>query len=293
MKQICYQYEKRSNGDSKYMVKFEIVNIIICYNNGQEVIEYIDSMKNHIFIEKVCFVITMNSWTENDKVIIDDYLEKTKLSVVVCDPKSNIGYMNGLLYGYRYFRKKYEEPKFVIMSNTDIMISDKLYYKNLLEEEYEENVGCIGPSIFVKGKNTYDNPVCEKRRTIQEMNGIIRKFTMPIFREIYVYLSTIKGYFVKNIKTESRYVYEVHGCYFILTGKFADKIKNLEYGVLMYSEESYIAELIYRLGMQTFYDSSLEIIHLEHSTTKFVKCSKIAKYIQESMVYIREEFYEK
>lgn len=272
---------------------YDIVSLIICYNNGEEVVNYIDAMKNHDAIESVCFVITVNSWNDADQVLIKDYIKKSSNKIMIFEPENNIGYMNGLIQGYNFFRRKYIIPKYVIMSNTDISIPDLNYFQKLLHKEYGDSVGCIGPSIYVKEKQVYDNPACEQRRTIKEINNIIRKFSIPFFRGFYVYLSTLKGYFIKSKKTESRYVYEVHGCYFILSGMFAEKIKNLRYGVLMYSEEAYIAELVYKHKMQTYYDADLEVIHLEHSTTKLVGNSKIAKYIYDSMKYIRDEFYTK
>lgn len=270
---------------------YDIVSLIICYNNGEEVVNYIDSMKDHAAIESVCFVITVNSWNRADQVLIKDYITRSSIKIIIFEPENNLGYMNGLIQGYNFFRKGNEIPKYVIMSNTDISIPDHKYYQKLLYKEYENSIGCIGPSIYVKEKHVYDNPTCEQRRNIKEINNIIRKFSIPFFRGFYVYLSTLKGYFIKSKKTESRFVYEVHGCYFILSGMFAEKIKNLRYGVLMYSEEAYIAELIYENKMKTYYDAELEVIHLEHSTTKFVGNSKIANYIYESMKYIRDEFY--
>ena len=269
----------------------KIVNVVICYNNGNEVVKYIDSMKTHKHIDEVCFVITMNSWSEDDKQIINEYMTDTTISVILFYPENNLGYMNGLIQGYRFYRKTHDIPLFVVMSNTDISIPNSEYYEELLNKEYDANVGCIGPSVYVKEKDTYDNPVCEHRRTLAEIDKIMRIFSNRWVGGLYYYLSTRKGYFVKKRKTDSRYVYEVHGCYFILTGEFAEIVKLLEYGVLLYSEEAYVAELIFKHGMKVFYDASLEVVHLEHGTTKFVKCSKIAKYIHESMAYIKSVFY--
>ena len=248
-------------------------------------------MKDHDSISKVCFVIVVNSWADTDKTIINNFISASSISVILFQPNKNLGYMNGLIHGYRYYRDIYGIPKYVVMSNTDIEIPDREYYSRLLNMEYGADVGCIGPSVYVKEKNTYDNPVCEERRTKKEVDKIIKIFSNPYLGGTYYYLSTLKGHFIKSKKTGSRFVYEVHGCYFILTGIFAEKIKDLEYGVLLYSEESYIAELVYKFGMKAYFDSTIEVVHLEHSTTKFIKCSKISKYMHESMTYIRDEFY--
>lgn len=162
---------------------YDIVNLIICYNNGEEVINYIDSMRNHDAIELVCFVITVNSWDDADRILINNYITKSSVKIFIYEPKRNLGYMNGLVQGYNFFRINNVIPKYVIMSNTDISIPSQKYYQELLSKEYSNEVGCIGPSIYVKEKKTYDNPVCEQRRKISEINNIIRKFSIPFLED--------------------------------------------------------------------------------------------------------------
>ena len=121
---------------------------------------------------------------------------------------------------------------------------------------------------------------------------MISRFSTPIIRELYVTASFLKPKFIKRKKdTKSRNVYELHGCFFILTSKYVEFLKDMEYGVLLYSEETYVAENAYRNGFNAYYDSDLEIVHKEHSTTSKLKPTRRAKLMAESMTWIRDTYF--
>ena len=86
--------------------------------------------------------------------------------------------------------------------------------------------------------------------------------------------SGVKAKLVHKKKTESRYVYEVHGSFFILKGEFAEYLKSKQFGAFIYCEEAFLAENVYHNGKKIFYDSEIEIIHLEHSVTGLMKVKK-------------------
>lgn len=62
------------------------------------------------------------------------------------------------------------------MSNTDIAFKDSNFIDNLLTNNYPKDVACIGPSICVNEFKSYDNPVAYRRRTICEINRLIKNF---------------------------------------------------------------------------------------------------------------------
>ncbi|MBR4341491.1 MAG: glycosyltransferase [Lachnospiraceae bacterium] len=269
----------------------KFLNSIICYNNSDEVVRFIEKMLK-IKKEDLSFAVVVNAGTIKDKRALEKLsVREGRAKVSVYIPKKNLGYLNGLLYGYKHFIKEHFEPDYVIFSNTDIEIPDKDFFDKFEARNYSENIGCIGPSVFVRERNAYDNPICDDRRPVEEIDRLVRILSIPVIRGLYVNLSDYKGRITRRNKTESRFVYEVHGCYFILSNRFARVLARKKYGALMYSEEAYIAENIRKYGFKTFYDSDLEVVHLEHSVTKGLKGEGIAKHIRSSMKMIREEFY--
>ena len=269
----------------------DIVNIVICYNNAQEVVSYADGFFGLLQSDRAFLVIVINAAKEEDIVVLER-VRTSHQNVAVFDPKRNLGYMNGLLFGYREFSKQYKKiPRYVIMSNTDIEFSDCGFLEKLLSKKYSAEIGCIGPSVFTKYTSNYDNPVADRRRSRSEIDRLIRRFSTPAVNWMYVYLSSVKARYKRSIKTDSRFVYEVHGCFFILTGEFAETIKSDSYGALMYSEETYISELILQQGKKEYYDADLEVIHAEHTATELLGNAGIADHLSKSMKYIRDRFY--
>jgi GT2 family glycosyltransferase len=269
----------------------QFLNTVICYNNSDEVIRYIQGLLANRPNE-LTFSVVINSGSEKDKFALNHYSQElSDGKVFVFDPGSNLGYMNGLLYGYREYIKHYPQPDYIIFSNTDIVIPDTMFFERFEAKQYGGEVGCVGPSIYVKSRNAYDNPVCVERRSLQDINRLIKILSIPVLRGVYVNLADFKGRMTRKAKESSKYVYEVHGCFFIISNAFASCLAQKDYGALLYSEEAYVAENIRKYGFKTFYDADLEVIHLEHSVTKGLKGERIAKHIRSSMMLIREEYY--
>ena len=270
----------------------EIINIVICYNNASEVMEYYKEILSLDEGCKVGYVVVINSSTEEEAGKLVTFGKENE-HVYVYNPGKNLGYMNGLLYGYRGYREQTGLlPKYVIMSNTDIAFKDKAFVTRLGNKNYDSNLGVIGPSILVSELNSYDNPASNERYTVNQLNRIIRIHSIPVLRESYVTAAFLKPKFIKRKKdTTSRSVYELHGCFFILSSKYAEYIKDLEFGVLLYSEESFIAENAYRNGFIAYYDAELEVVHKEHSTTSKLKPTRRAHLIAESMSWIRDTYF--
>ena len=270
----------------------EIINIVICYNNASEVMEYYKEILSLNEGNKVGYIVVINSSADGETDSLIRFGQENE-HVYVYDPGRNLGYMNGLLHGYREYRAHTGSlPEYVIMSNTDIAFRDKSFITKLISRKYDDNLGTIGPSILVSELNSYDNPVSDERYTIDQLNSIIRKHSIPVLRESYVTASFLKPKFIKRKKDNtSRPVYELHGCFFILTSKYAEFLKELEFGVLLYSEETFVAENAYRNGYIAYYDADLEIIHKEHSTTSKLKPARRAKLIAESMSWIRDTYF--
>ena len=77
----------------------------------------------------------------------------------------------------------------------------------------------------------------------------------------------------------------------IFTKPFIQKICGNEYGVLLYSEESYIGEMLRKHNMKCFYDDSIEVVHLGSLVTGKVDYKKRFLLWKESIDYLLATFY--
>jgi len=101
----------------------------------------------------------------------------------------------------------------------------------------------------------------------------------------------MKRKFARKIKEKSQYVYTLHGCFFAIKPEFADMLIHETFDGFLYSEEAFIAEKVRLASKRAFYDSSIEVNHNESSVTGLLGISRKAKYISNSLIYIKNEFY--
>jgi GT2 family glycosyltransferase len=269
-----------------------IINVVVCYNNAKEVLNYAKELSKLNESDKLSLIVVINAAKAEDIELLNTLSSEVSFHTLVVNPNENLGYMKGLMYGYEKYKESTNSiPDYAIMGNTDIEYEDTDFLVKLSNKEYSEDTWCIGPSVFTKYTHNYDNPVALERRSVQEIDKLLFRFS--VLGGFYVWLARVKESLTKKRleKLPSQYVYEVHGCMFILRGLFCEKLLEKPFKPLMYSEETYLAEMAYQNGKKVYYDADLEIIHLEHTSTSLVGNKKIAKYLLDSMRFIRNEFY--
>lgn len=271
----------------------KILNTIICYNNIDEVEEYVKKVSMLNSSDNVAMVIVVNKLDNGNVADLEERIAKIDIMTMVVKPNSNLGYMNGMIEGYKEYIKKYdcEALKYVIMSNTDINYPDNFFISKLLNNEYPNEIWSIGPAVYAPDRDNYDNPILDIRREKKAVIKTIKRFRTPIFNELYFHMSNIKGKFIKQKKGESHKVYEVHGCYFIVRKELADLMISNPFGALLYSEEAYVAEMVWHHNKFAYYDANLLVEHIEHTVTGKLDYKKLSRYIADSMEVILRDFY--
>ena len=261
----------------------KILFVCINYKNEDEVKEYI---KNIEFLNINCEIIIVNN-LENKN--LREILKEIKIKYRIYEPNTNLGYLNGLFFGINeYLKTEKALPRWIVFSNTDIQIKELPILKN----EYSNDIWCIAPNIYSLATNSYQNPHYKTKISKYKIKRLIFINSIPILSYIYTKLSEVKARIKKKKEEKNQYVYAAHGAFFILNREFLKSFK-LNYGAFLYSEEAFIAEKIFQAKKKIYYDNSLKIIHLEHTTTNLLSVGKKSKYIKESLKYILKEFYEK
>lgn len=269
-----------------------ITVIIINYKNEEEVLDYAKMLSKQTASNKINIIIVNNKKSDNCYIDLKSEIKKINISIDLFEPKENLGYLNGTIYGYNEFTyNKNIIPDWVVISNTDIEINDKQFFEKFLSKNYDGNIWCVAPSVYAPNSNSFQNPQYIKRCSLHKINRLIFINKVPFISYIYWKLAEIKAKIKKSKKQESQYIYSAHGCFFALKNEFIEKIKNNSYGGFLYSEEAYIAENILMNRKKCFYDARLEVIHNENSVTGLLGMKKKSKYIVNSLKYIREEFY--
>lgn len=272
----------------------KIVFCCVNYNNSEEVLEYAKSISLQLNSKESLLLIIDNSTIQNEKVNLKNKIKNINLKIEILDFESNLGYLNGMFAGIKNYYNSYKEyPDWVIFSNTDIKFIDNKFIKNLLQRKYPEDYWCIAPSIYSPQTKSYQNPHYKKRINLTQIERVLFFSKYHILFNLYAMLSSIKSKKRKKIEEKSQVVYAAHGCFFILKKDYFKSLDKLEYGSFLYSEEAFIAETIMRKDKKIFYDDLFKIVHMEHSTTDLIGNKNRAKLINNSLSYIKKEFYER
>lgn len=269
-----------------------ILITIINYANEKEVINFIKMISKQTISKLIDIIIVNNKSSKNKIINLANEIKAINIKTKIYYPHKNIGYLNGAIFGYnRYIQDFNKNPDWVILCNTDIAINDINFFKKIIEQKYSRDIWCIGPSVYSSKKNTYDNPHYINRCSLKKINRIIKINEYPFLAYLYTWLAFFKSKLLKKKKQKSRYVYSIHGCFFILSSTFLEKIKNFFYEPILYSEEAYLAEILLINKKYCFYDETLEIIHHENSVTGLIGIKNRTKFISNSLKYIRTKFY--
>ena len=141
------------------MVK--ILNTIICYNNAKEVVEYVNSLTGLTHSENLAVVIVINMLDRKGELFLTENLKKAKVRNMIVKPGKNLGYMNGMLFGFKKYMEENSDPiTYVIMSNTDVSYPEPEFLESFVNDIYSKDTWVIGPAVYVPSRNTFDNPVC-------------------------------------------------------------------------------------------------------------------------------------
>lgn len=269
------------------ILMYKIAISVICYDNEEEVLGFADKLSKQKECEKIVLLVTCNKCTNVKKLIND--LKKIEISSQVFEPKCNMGYLHGCLYGFKEFNEEYE---WAIISNTDIeFVSDKFFVK-FLDNHYDSKIGCIGPDITLKATGKHQNPfaLTRPRNTLMKFRKIM--YANYFLYSLYYTLSDVKNkIYHTSVQKEKGYVYGVHGSVIILRKECIDRFLEDEIQIFMYGEELYIAEILKENQLLSYYDTNLKIIHNENQVTAKITDQKKQKWCSQSISFLVKRFW--
>lgn len=272
--------------------KKKILVTVMNYGTEDEIIKYASELSRQTAVSDLCLMIVDNKYDASAN--LESKLQNIEIDFIYWNAGKNLGYLNGALYGIdKFIQMRGYIPEWLVISNTDIEYSTQDFYTRFLGNKYDKDIWCIAPSVIAPN-GRYCNPHYKKRIPLSKVNRLIRIFSHPILMKSYYWLSALKAEKKSgNSKEKSQYVYSSHGCYFILRREFYESLDGEKYGVLLYSEESFIAEFILENSKKSFYDDSLEVFHTENLVTGKLNYKIKGNFIAQSMKYIKYRFYVK
>ena len=270
----------------------KIINIVTLFNNTNEVVNYAKSLSVQTLSKDIILVIVINMIDENEKKSLYRRLSEIDLCIKIFSPEKNLGYLNGLIYGYNCYTEENLPTKWIVMSNTDIKFLEADFFEKFVIKNYHDDFWLVGPSVYSIETKSFDNPQYSNRLTKKGIDKRIKIFENLLISYLYTKLSKIKAERSRKMELPSQVTYTVHGCFFFIRNEFIETIKNKVYGPLMYGEEIYLAENALRYNKKCYYDQMIRVNHEGSTVTRLLDLKKKSYYILQSLRFIRDEFFD-
>lgn len=264
------------------------VFVVLVYRNTEDIIALLKSMQSNVSDYQV--IIVNNFYDEETKLQFETIAENYKCDIIHCE---NRGYGAGNNEGIRFAMKHYEF-ECLIISNPDIVI--KKFPQEILQKY---NDGVIGGMIY-NLSGTKQNPMLSKNSFF--VNSMIykglkhdSKIDMFLGKAVNK-IGRIWAQSGANVrKKERRKVYQIHGSFLILARSVIEKIgAPYDEAMFLFGEEGYLAYLLDKEKIPTYYCPEIEVLHKEDGSMKFrndinEECKKASIYFFEKYYFHTEE----
>lgn len=256
------------------------VFVTVNHNCFSETKEYILSIMSLNGIFKKHIIIIDNSTTEDDYIVISNYIKENNFEFVSVVRTENEGYFQALNRGIEISKIKNLNPKFYIVGNNDITFQDN-FLDTLHQMKINHNELIIAPDVITKD-GSHENP-----HSINRVSKI-KRFSFDIFYSNY-YISKFINMFYgtnkrkyKSFNPHRQEIYMAIGAVYVISQHFFEYFAKLWDEVFLYGEEAVLAGQIASVKGKIIYEPSLKCYHNESSTTSKINNKKKYKIIQKS-----------
>lgn len=248
----------------------EIGIVLLNYLNWKDTVECIESLKNQTNQQFQIVIVDNNSGNESIPELYKRYGLTENIHIL--ENSENLGFAKGNNTGIAYCRSKLNLYN-VLVSNNDVIFTDKNYIDYLVKHNYSDNVGVVGTEIIGSdGKNQnprYFNP---------SSKSVLREFFSPVLHSKMAYKMRNIRDVLKNKssdldsqepKQQSLNKQKIlHGSVLFFTENYLKIAKGFYPETFLYYEEEILALVIDKIGLQMEYDPSISIYHKEDQSSQ-------------------------
>ncbi|MFA0194105.1 glycosyltransferase family 2 protein [Vibrio artabrorum] len=242
--------------------------IIVNYNNSQCTIDLISSLvSSSQYVNKV-IVIDNNSSSEEVSLLKVGVRNYYSIEVRLIESNVNVGYFPALNLGIATLSNDDKSNCMTIIGNNDLVFNQD-FFTILTSKEYDKNTIAISPSI-ITSDGVYQNPA-----QVNKPSRLKRCFYRIYFSNYYIGSLILKIWIALGFSAQSKIKKDLHskkiyigmGAIYILRPEFFNFYDKLNYPFFLYGEEAFLSQQILDVKRELFYDSEIEVLHLESVAT--------------------------
>jgi len=273
----------------------KILVILMNYFNEAEVVQFIENQLIPGRMPEIDVLVVINGTGDRLKL---ENLTRAHREVSVIDAGTNLGYLPGAKFGLdHYMAEGNPMPKAVVISNSDLVISDKSFLNKLSETISHGGFDILGPDVISFLTGGHLNPYIPYRITRLKMQTIFffsYNFLLYNFFLLFSYLKHFAGYalhFSGHYVREKTSTYGIHGSFMVFARSFFEKGGTFTYPVKMFGEEIFLGEQALKHGMTVVYEPAMVLVHHEHSSTGMFKNRRTVNDLHESYGFLLREYF--
>ena len=258
---------------------YDIVLLILNYNNAKDTIELCNSLINQKDI-KFKILVVDNCSPDNSYETIKDKLKENSL-VEIIKSTTNGGYAKGNNVGLRYIEKNLG-TKYVAILNNDLIISDEYLFSSLIKRYNNlNNPAFITPTQKDENNNIIENSAWKKPTFVQDC-----------LNSFWIYRKYLQSNRYNTNKSTSEIEVEIlPGCFLLTEFDYFKQLEYFDEGTFLFLEERIILEKVQKTTRKNYLINDLFYYHESSSTIDKV-LSNIFKYkvLYESLMYYTKNY---
>lgn len=266
---------------------------------------------------RVTFVLVDNTERTDSSALFSNIRAEVPSALCVKSPR-NLGYFGGANFGLTKYLETRKPPDWVIVSNVDIEFKDDTLFARLKNIDRMRDVGVVAPSIWSSRSRRDLNPrmvVRPSKRKMRLYKVIYRNYYLLNLYELlaamkhrvkhvlkYKLMRPVKRSFallrsnselIGNSASDGgvKFIYAPQGSCIIFSKLFFSRGGSLDYPLLLFGEEIYVAETARSLGLCVVYDPRLKVWHDDHISTGLLRSRKVASHVYESAIFIADRYF--
>ncbi len=272
----------------------EILFITVNYKNTAITANFLTSLQQLDLGERSAVVIVDNESTTSSQESLRELCGKIDLDTKIISSPKNRYYWGGAAHALQTLGLDYDNrPNWIIVCNNDILFKQSDLLLKLCELDPEE-YPVLAPTIISTNSMKNLNPYMVRPiKTMAKLYYAMFFFNSVTGLLIYKFRKFLKNllFVLSNTQNEhGRTIYAPHGAFIIFSNVFFQKGGWLDDNLTMYGEEFTVAEIARRLQLPVHYRPDLEVMHVEHSSTKEQNWSQSFAAIKNAYYYVKREY---
>lgn len=259
------------------------------YNNSVLAEKMVESIaKNNLYYFLVDIIIVDNNSINSEKKILKNLSKRFSKILKIIYNKNNLGYFGGLNIGLGCIKCK--EYSFIVIGNNDLIFNNN-FIDSVFNSKYKDKYPIIAPDIirldgFHQNPHVI-NPPSRFREIIYDLY-----FMNYNLSKLISFLARVTNKFTRR-GDEDNYndpqeIIQGYGACYIITPIFFDYFKELWSPTFLMYEEFFLSLQLETQNLKIFYDPSIKVQHIDHSTVSKLPSKKMWQITKQSHLIYRK-----